>query len=511
MDFNCLIYMVARLYEKENPYPGPGEHGSEWELRLCDEICKTTRDIYVLAGRPEWFLICLDGVVPMAKIRQQRMRRFKSAWLKELDGKSSTAWDTNCITPGTQFMKRLAKKLEELRATCGGRGFVLSDTDKPGEGEHKIMEWLRSKGAKDELKGNILIYGLDADLILLTMLASKACKNTQMYLLREHTEFNGANASNRDKKSEDIVIEYVTLNVNELQRCVGIDGSEEKMLQYICLMTLMGNDFIPHSLTHRLTEDGHDLVLKEVQRLKEGRGLVIKEGERWILSIPVLQDIVQRWSVDEGRRLCKMIERKRACARLPPRMNPDGSQPPEYESWPLKWDVEKVFLDGDGGLTANWREIYWTFLHKHADIEFKGVVIREYLCGLQWVLDYYTGQRAITTEWMFTCWLPPLWSDLATALEKGDVGHVEPPAATEGGEPIQPEEQLAMVLPRQSYWLVRNEKLRRLPVYAPHWFPTGFEVHSIGKRWMWECEVMVPVISRGALRAVVAEHNLQNA
>lgn len=490
MDFNCLIYTVARDYEKEVVYPGPGDEGVAWEKELCKRVAAATYAIYCLAGRPARCVLCLDGVVPMAKIRQQRMRRFKSAWLKRLDAEQHAVWDTNCITPGTGFMRRLSNELAGLRARCGGSGFVLSDTESPGEGEHKIMSWIRANGA--ELKGSVLVYGLDADLLLLTMLASNAT-SADLVLLREHVELGGAVKLDGEQV-------YVTMSIRELRHVLRIE-SEESCMRYVGLMSLMGNDFVPHGLTHRLTEDGHDMVLREM-----GNAIVVKdESGRWVYNKPVLAELVRRWSRDEAHRLQKCIERKRAAARLPARVGPDGRPQKEYESWPLQWDVEKRFVDGDGRLVEEWSDIYWTFLHSRADKQWKLHVCEEYLRGLQWILDYYTAQRPVSKEWMFPCWLPPLWSDLSLALE-GEKGCVD--VGLEHGDALRPCEQLAMVLPRESYWLVEDTTLRRLPVLAPQWFPVEFEIHSVGKRWMWECEVLLPTVTKGALRAAIAEASL---
>ena len=496
MDFNCLIYTVAREYEKEVPYPGPGEEGVNWEKGLCKRVAAAAFNIYMLAGRPMWFVLCLDGVVPMAKIRQQRMRRFKSAWLKRLEGAggASGAWDTNCITPGTAFMRRLSTELEGLRGRCGGRTFVLSDTESAGEGEHKIMSWIREQGK--ELKGSIMVYGLDADLLLLTMLASMSTA-ADIVLLREHVELGGAVKVDGEQV-------YVTMSIGELKRVIGIQ-TEETCLRYVALMSLMGNDFLPHSLTHRLTEDGHDLVLRELDKP------IVKRDQdgAWVYNEGVLMDICKRWARDESYRLQKMVERKRAVAKLPPRTGPDGQPPPEHESWPLQWDVEKLLVDADGDLRQDWADMYWTFLHPRADDEFKRRVCSDYLDGLQWILDYYTGQRTVSKEWMFPCWLPPLWSDLVKGVKGAPSGAGGVRGVSSVGDtPLKPCEQLAMVLPRESYWLVEDARLRRIPVLQPQWFPVEFDVHSIGKRWMWECEVLVPVVTKGALRAAVAEASL---
>ena len=41
--------------------------------------------------------IAIDGIPPKGKMKQQRMRRYKSVLEKKL-------WDTNAISPGTYFM-----------------------------------------------------------------------------------------------------------------------------------------------------------------------------------------------------------------------------------------------------------------------------------------------------------------------------------------------------------------------------------------------------------------------
>ena len=79
------------------------------------------------------------------------------------------AWDSNAITPGTPFMDLLAQSLrywvvEKMNSDPGWKNLevIISDASVPGEGEHKIMEFVRSQRASPEHDPNTrhVIYGL---------------------------------------------------------------------------------------------------------------------------------------------------------------------------------------------------------------------------------------------------------------------------------------------------------------------------------------------------------------
>ena len=93
-------------------------------------------------------------------------------------------WNTNAISPGTEFMDKLSYKIKSEMKTNSLYSSIkiyFSDSYTPGEGEHKILDYIK----KNDLDGNIIIYGLDADLIILSFVAHKH----NIYLLRESMQF----------------------------------------------------------------------------------------------------------------------------------------------------------------------------------------------------------------------------------------------------------------------------------------------------------------------------------
>ena len=84
-------------------------------------------------------------------------------------------------------MERLGARLRQL---CEVHGWTVSDASEPGEGEQKCMEYWRSGGASGP--DDIVIYGLDADLILLCLLTRQMIGDSRgVWLFREATEWEG--------------------------------------------------------------------------------------------------------------------------------------------------------------------------------------------------------------------------------------------------------------------------------------------------------------------------------
>ncbi|CAG8501697.1 6461_t:CDS:2 [Acaulospora colombiana] len=161
----------------------------------------------------QMFFMAVDGVAPRAKMNQQRCRRFRTAKdaanaVRKAESKGDKLpdeepFDSNCITPGTEFMAKLSLQLEyfinkKVSEDANWRGvkIVLSGHEVPGEGEHKIMEYIRHAKAQSDYNPNVrhCLYGLDADLIMLGLISH----DPHFALLREEVTFG---PSSKKKKN----------------------------------------------------------------------------------------------------------------------------------------------------------------------------------------------------------------------------------------------------------------------------------------------------------------------
>jgi 5'-3' exonuclease len=206
---------VDNFYLDMNGIIHPCTHGNnEAELVFLDETAMFKKiflyvdRLYKMVKPGKVLYLAVDGVAPRAKMNQQRSRRFRSAkeaeqlaadlvardqYMAAKDGKApppmsdKTRFDSNCITPGTDFMLKLSLALQkwvEFKMANddfwkNGAQVIVSGPDVEGEGEHKVMDFIRASKEQYKKSGGSestdhfgpgwthVLYGLDADLIML--------------------------------------------------------------------------------------------------------------------------------------------------------------------------------------------------------------------------------------------------------------------------------------------------------------------------------------------------------
>ena len=477
LDFNCLIYYCAR---RPGILPYDSANHDTWESNLLVEIVKYVSQLWREAGQPPEVFLAVDGVVPLAKIKQQRLRRFKSVWLSQeeraLGIRTGSSWDTNCITPGTLFMEKLGLALKTLCSKHSG--WSVSDAAEAGEGEQKVMTKLRGKKAGD----SVIIYGLDADLILLSLLNGKA-RDISVCLMREDTEF-GLKGESYSYLSVDVLAESLWSDFGSLS----LVQKEQRIQNYVAGMSLLGNDFLPHSLSIKVREDGHERLARDLLELeKEGIPFLTSTAKYQEVNREALFILFEKWSKEEENLVCHSLKKK---FQMKGRVN--LSDPAAVlSSRPLEWAIEREVLlikkDKEGksqwSLLPSWRSVYHEKWMNDVDID---SACSQYIYGIQWIYDYYTGQRPVNLFWMYPVSLPPLWSDLFLFRNKSCTVEIV------AHKPLKPQGQLALVLPLGSWHLIRDKQLRELPYKYPQYWCSRFSFFSVGRSMLWECEANIP-------------------
>ena len=489
MDFNCLIY---HCLHHAPPYTGEKD---EWEQLFLECIVVYTKKVIKQVNPKKGIYIAIDGVVPMAKMKQQRLRRFKSAWLakQEIGVKK---WDTNAITPGTNFMEQLKARLLKMIAESS-RKMMLSSSDEPGEGEHKIIAAWRT----GQYQGNYAIYGLDADLIVLALLGQETCSlQNQMWLFREEVV---AGAMTRDEQGEEI-FEWFSIDLLKTWLTEHTADKRQWILNYCFAMSILGNDFLPGSLGLKIRDDGHTELLRILSCLK-----VHLIDTALSISMEGVTELVKQLSLTESVRICTAVSKKKMFSNqlngeivkvgdpYSAKQKSIGGglcQPPD-NNWPLTQMEEGFLLESNTHkkqLVTNWKELYFSRFFSSK----KETICREYLYGMNWIWKYYTGQP-VCFNWYYPFALPPLWDWLQHSTEIPSI------SINLRATDIKPVEQLAVVLPLDSWHLLPDCAEKRFPLYAPHFFPETFSFESVGKRFFWECESLIPLPTPMELKSII--------
>ena len=254
-------------------------------------------------------------------MNQQRSRRFRSAQeakakdeereefakLLRSQGKGpedgiqpKKTWDSNSITPGTPFMNKLAAAIRYYCAynlnqdpAWKNLKIIISDASVPGEGEHKIMEFIRSQRSSPDHDPNTrhVIYGLDADLIMLGL----ATHEPHFRVLREDVFFQESGKRNcklcggvghkmeectgeakakegeSNEKQNDIGKPFIWLHVSILREYLAIEMQvpaqsfgfdlERALDDWVFMCFFVGNDFLPHLPSLDIREQGIDTLI----------------------------------------------------------------------------------------------------------------------------------------------------------------------------------------------------------------------------------------------------------
>lgn len=513
LDYNSMIHPCAQQTLKNLSDDVRDENDIENEI-INDCIDYTRYILNVI--KPKYLYIMIDGVAPRAKINQQRERRYKSHFFKILDKriemekdgesdhtKNKVHWNSNKITPGTDFMDKLTKRLnifkECILNDCGSflSEVVISDSNIPGEGEHKMMKII-SDITNDK---QICIYGLDADLIMLSLISSRS---DNIVLIRDNT-FN-SKLSDKDR-----VYTYVT--IKKLKRYVCKDlrsnlerdtliSDENLIYDYIFLCFLLGNDFLEHVPSLLIKEGGINVLLKYYSILINTRkytGLICMaklKGSNTnlqdVINMEMLCDLLYHLSKTEPlffKNIYSVYKGKKSCYR--------DTYDLEYINTNANVDIFIYKQDYIRFNESGYKQRYYKF-YGITDVT---KCCRDYITGLNWIIGYYNNHSHDNWSWYYEHHATPFASDIFEYLKNNRVQNASL-TLFNNSVPFSTLDQLLMVLPKDSlleimkttdinlYWKlcrIFNTNSRELLEY----YPNNICLDMINKEYLWQSKIFL--------------------
>ena len=252
MDCNSIIY--DSYYELEEKYKKTPFDISTIENQIIKKVIEKIEHYIYLISPSKSVYITFDGVAPFAKMDQQRIRRYKTAFTSNLS-ESKKIWNTSAITPGTQFMKILSREINSHFKKESYIKIMISCSDEPGEGEHKLFKYIRDNDCSND---NIAIYGLDSDLIMLSIFHRQFTKN--IFVFREAPNFKTVLSSSFDK-TENLFMDIDVLCNSIRNEMNNGKANQTCIYDYVFMCFLLGNDFLPHFPSLNIRTHGFQIIL----------------------------------------------------------------------------------------------------------------------------------------------------------------------------------------------------------------------------------------------------------
>ena len=529
IDSNSVIYDGIREIEYK-------DNNEIFEQKLITWVCEKLLYYIKLLEPTHKVLIAFDGVAPVAKLEQQRNRRYKTWYVNnqtqlqtvtnldqtqtvtKLDQtqsltylKTHTKWDTTAVTPGTKFMDKLyAGVTKYFQTQCenqkmSNQQIMISGSNDCGEGEHKIYKYIRNN-EKYHNDTTTIIYGLDADLIMLTLIHLKISEN--LYLFRETPQFITSINSNLVpdehyvldiyELGEKLKDEMTKSNINDNKS----NGNPEKPMSayindYIFLGFFLGNDFMPHFPALNIRTNGIQILLETYKHLLGSNNKVLIDDKKiyWKNLRKFIEELAkneEKYCVEEMRQREKMEKKT---------MNNMGRFKTTEEklmSCPIyERQIEKYINIGELG----WQERYYMELFGiEINDERRKQICINYLEGLEWNYKYYTKDCPDWT-WKYNYKYPPLLEDLIRYIPCFDTEFIE----FKPENPVKPLVQLAYVLPRNSLDLLPKPIYEYLILNHRDWYRLDYDILWAYCKYFWESHIVLPHIDINILDKIITQ------
>lgn len=464
-------------------------------------------DLLVARLRPrDLVYVAVDGAPPRSKMNQQRSRRFMTAWRRGCGIDGDGGWDRNAITPGTAFMDRLAAALAQYQPRRWHCRVVVSDSKEPGEGEQKIFADIRSQSAASAPQ-SLLIYGLDADLMLMSLLLPVPLAASVRIVREQQNAADGLQVIDVKKLSRGVS--------ERMRHASDAEGTAEEIeacraRDFVALCLLLGNDFVPSLPGMSIRDGAVDTLVRCYKAVRGSRcdGRRLSTGGPDCaggLDLGVLLSLLRAVADLEDGGMAqadrRFYDRCRGAARTPTA----GRDP---EDFPIYNPPPPSVRPGND---SAWRMRYYLHVFGRSAVDagtVRGICLA-YVAGVAWTLRYME-QECLSHGWYYPHDHAPTALDICSLLIDDQllVGR-EIARHIEGATAPPPAWQLLMVLPPSSAPLVPDARQRRLmsdpEAGCVHMFPLRFTIATYLRSKLWECTPVLPPIDLQTVRRALMD------
>lgn len=500
-DYNGAIHHAAQsvLASRESPVEEAEQEAFEKEIHHA--VWDYTQTCVSVASPKHNIGIFIDGVAPIAKINQQRKRRYLSYQRHRLLG-TRPIWDTNAISPGTAFMLRLHAFLRaRIREDDHQSKYQLSGADEPGEGEHKIFAQIASLPSHD----SVFIHGLDADLIMLSLMSH----HRNIVLMREPTWPFQAEATSegflyldvdafRQGLLDHLHTEYKWPVSSDALADAYCEDAKAIIETYVVLCFLLGNDFLPHAPTLSLKKNGYEEILRAAKDTFDifPMGAVVSAvASPNRVFVPFIADVITRLAKHEDGKIMKINE---DYLRKKPSMKADTA-----DAYPLLEETKDKLASmiHQSSQPKRWRSLYYKhlFFVRMDDTSVIANACDSFVQGVCWTYAYYK-RLPKPFDWYYPYGYPPSLLDLSNHLQ-GSSPQAWEDLQTQWSEEhrtpkfLDPAVQLLCILPLESQHLIPY-KYRSWMTDHNHgiafMFPKTYAIQTYLHTHLWECVPVLP-------------------
>jgi len=437
------IYGYSKRTTKEDLERIKSKSKQSLKQDFLDEITNILQAQIKFFSPTENVVIDIDGVAVLAKISQQKYRRYKSVMTK------NKYFDSNCITPGTDMMFEIDEHIKDWikssREYLSPKRIIYSGHLVPGEGEHKIYEHLKNKEVLPN-REITLIFGADADLIMLSLLS----RIEKIFLCREkHNEY---------------------INIDKLYEI--IEGKGISIEDFSIITNLVGNDFLPKPPSFI---DPKDMLEKSIDIIIENKLKIVGDDQN--INWDEMGSFFQKYLEEEPKYYKKLLDKPKKFPYL---------------------EIEEAF-DGNLFSSQKMRKLWYAKTdEKINEIDIKEMSLK-YLLTFQWILYYYVrGHEKVSSNFFYPFRYAPLTEDLvgicAEMSKKEEKIQAHVLFRDEKEYEITPIHQLLLVMPPASLKLIPEEFH---PVYkALDWMhPEKCKIPLEGIDEDWQAKPKIPGVS----------------